>query len=214
MEIIMDQHSAIVVFTGRSFNQIVQEGGSQSWKLDPNRARRCEFLVCTQNRYAEEWADPEASHGAAFMVARISGIELSKEATKTPRYIIRVSEVARFDRRNVWDGSRNPVRYTTLEQLGIDLDSLTFEQVHGPAGAASHVDVSTVLKDEDQQSRFSRRQDDPPQVGSLSVNSSSDPGGQAPALEVVRPLTIQEAKAGVAAMYGVSPDAVTITITA
>jgi len=45
------------------------------------------------------------------------------------RYIIQISEVAVIDIPDLWPGNQNPVRYTSLEDLGIDLSDLKFEKV-------------------------------------------------------------------------------------
>lgn len=132
---------AILVFTGRGFNTIVEEGGSQAWVLDPQRARRCAYIVCTQNRYGGEWGMPESPHGSAFLVGKIDGVVPSEESEDKPRWLVRISEYARIDVPELWDGGRNPVRYTTLQELGIDPVTLTFEVPEpasaGPAAAQS-----------------------------------------------------------------------------
>jgi hypothetical protein len=64
-------------------------------------------------------------HRAAFLVGRIAG---TVPSTDTPgRWLIKISEFARVNIPEVWDKSRFPVRYTTLESIGIDPATLTFE---------------------------------------------------------------------------------------
>lgn len=170
----MEDHSAIAVFTGRSYERIIREGGSRAWVLDPSRARKYEYLVCTQNQDAGDWADPKAPHGSAYLVGKISGVEAAPSAEDKGRFIIRISEAARIEKPNVWDGGRNPVRYTTLEELGIDPSQLTFETVPAPE----------------------------------RTEGEGETGGE------IRPLTISEAKRGLAAAFGVSPDAIEIIVRA
>jgi len=43
--------------------------------------------------------------------------------------MIAISEFARIERPDIWDHGRNPVRYTSLEELGIDLGTLRFEMM-------------------------------------------------------------------------------------
>ena len=43
-----DQDDVIVVFTARSPERIIRDGGSQAWVLNPARAKLCRWLVCTQ----------------------------------------------------------------------------------------------------------------------------------------------------------------------
>ncbi len=120
---------AIVVFTARSPERVIREGGSQSWVLNAARAKQCKWLVCTQNRHNpdHEFSDATEPHCSAFLVGKISRIVQADDSDD--RWRIEISEVARISQLNVWDHGRNPVRYTTLEELGIDVSSLDFERM-------------------------------------------------------------------------------------
>ena len=109
-----NKEDAIVVFTARSPERIVREGGSQAWVLNPARAQLCNWLVCTQNRHNQdyEFSDATEPHGSAFLLCRVSGVRKSKEDTRDNRWLIEISEFARIDIPDVWDHRRNPVRYT------------------------------------------------------------------------------------------------------
>lgn len=122
---------AIVVFTAKSPERIVQEGGSQSWKLKPAHAKLCTWLVCTQNRHHanHEFSDATKAHGAGFLLGRISGVRESEK--HGDRWLIVISEYARIDVPDLWDHGRNPVRYTSLAELGINPDELSFHAVPG-----------------------------------------------------------------------------------
>ncbi|MGY5210041.1 hypothetical protein [Nocardia gipuzkoensis] len=116
----------VVVFTGKSPEQILSEGGSQAWKLDPLRAKKCTWLVCTQNAHNYE-AKGNEPHGSAFLVGRISRISPAPE--EDGRWMIEFSEYARISQPNVWTGDRNPVRYTNLGTLGINLEGVDFQEM-------------------------------------------------------------------------------------
>ena len=121
---------AIVVFTARSPDRIVREGGSQAWVLNPARAKLCKWLVCTQNLHNpdHEFSDATEPHGSAFLVGKISGIREATEGEGGPgRWLIGISQYARLERKDVWKGWRNPVRYTNIRELGINPDKLEFE---------------------------------------------------------------------------------------
>ena len=124
-----DKENAIVVFTARSPERIIKEGGSQAWVLNPARAKRCSWLVCTQNRHNPdyEFSDATEPHGSAFLIGKISAIRKSEDPHDQVRWRIEISESARIDHPNAWDHGRNPVRYTSLEDLGIEVDGLKFE---------------------------------------------------------------------------------------
>ena len=63
----------IIIFTRRSAERTLAEGGSGDWVLDPRNARRHRYLVCTRNAKAAELGADEA-HRAAFLVGTISDI--------------------------------------------------------------------------------------------------------------------------------------------
>lgn len=119
----------ICVFTARSPDRIVAEKGSQAWVLNPSNAKAAKWLVATQNLHNKdhEFSDATEPHGSAFMVAKISGLKHSTDGDGD-RWIIEISEYARIAKPDVWKW-RNPVKYTTLEELGIDVASLKFEPV-------------------------------------------------------------------------------------
>ncbi|WP_433524026.1 hypothetical protein ACQPZ2_01955 [Nocardia pseudovaccinii] len=169
----MAQEDTIVVFTAKSPQRIIREGGSEAWRLDIVRARRCEWLLVTQNRHNPgEQFDANQSHGSGFLLGRISRIIPAVYEPLPERWMIRVSEYALIEAPNAWGGWRNPVRYTSLEERGISLDSVDFVEMPDPAAPAQ---------------------------------PSTAP---APAMG----LTIVQAKAGLAATYGVETGAIEIII--
>jgi hypothetical protein len=172
---------AILVFSGRSIEQMIEEGGSQAWALDAGRASRCNYIVCTQNRHSDVHRSGRAPHGAGFMVGKISDVITSTE--DPGRFTIVFDEFARIDIPDLWGGWRNPVKYTTLEELGIDPGKLGFERVAEAAG--------------------SRR---PPPQRPRPVRDRT------PGTDGVTPLSLEAAKKGVAAYFGVPVEAIEITI--
>jgi hypothetical protein len=170
------EKDAVVVFTARSPDRIVSEGGSQAWVLNPARAKLAKWLICTQNRRNpdHEFSDATEPHGTAFLVGKISGIRQSPEDGNAGRWLIEISEFARVSVPDVWQHWRNPVRYMSLDELGIDVQVLQFEPIQQAEREPHRISAST----------------NPPSAG----------------------MTIVEAKNALAATFGVSPDAVEITI--
>jgi hypothetical protein len=113
-----DRGRSNVVFTARRPERVVSEGGSQAWVLNPARAKLCKWLVCKQNRRNPDASEP---HDAAFLVGNITGIEPSSEEGAEDRWIIRISEAAWINKPEIWKHRRNPVRYMSLAELGIEL---------------------------------------------------------------------------------------------
>ena len=125
-------HSAIAVFTAESRKEILAVGGSVSWVVAEKQARRREFLVCIRNAREVDFPDHEP-HGTAFLVGRIKDLQSHGIDRKgMPRWIIEISEYADADYPEKWGEWRNPVKYTTLEELGIDLKKLTFKPMPKP----------------------------------------------------------------------------------
>ena len=121
-------HPALVVLTARPLDEILREKRSSDWRLDPGRAHRAEYLVCTQNQHNRAFRHPTAPHGAAFLIARIADVAPSRDRPDE-RWDIMLGEYTVPDPPipDVWGKSghlRYPVWYTTLEDLGIDLAAL------------------------------------------------------------------------------------------
>lgn len=125
-------HSAIAVFTANSRAEILEVGGSASWVVAEKQARRREFLVCIRNARDVDFHDHEA-HGTAFLIGRISGLKpYGYDKKGMQRWIIEISDYAHTDYPEKWGEWRNPVKYTTLEELGIDPTKLKFKPMPAP----------------------------------------------------------------------------------
>src|SRR5712691_13035034 len=76
-------NKAGVVFTAKSVDRILEEGGTSSWRLDRNHARHCTNAVCTRNAHADWVEGTEAQRPLTFrccLFTRLVG-----------RYILRAS---------------------------------------------------------------------------------------------------------------------------
>lgn len=169
----MSQEAA-VIFTYKSIETILNEGGTSSWRLDRNHARQCAYVVCTRNAHAE-WVEGPEAHQSAFIIGKVSDVVPSP--TNKDRYLIQFSEYALVDIPNAWKGDRNPVRYSTTDELGIDFAKLDWKSM--PESA--------------------------PQ-------SEASPPPARKANDEAQPLTMSEAKKGLALTFGVAPEAIEITI--
>lgn len=189
----MPADAAVIVFTFKSIERLMREGGTSSWHLNRNNAKHCAYAVCTRNTKREDEAadlleDPAQlddapkteAHRSAFLVGKISNIVLCPRhgSATPPRYLLQFSEYARVNVPDAWKGDRNPVKYGTLKALGIDPSTLKWEPM--PASRASA-----------------------PAPPSASEKATGNTPG---------PLTMAEAKKGLALTFGVSPEAVEITI--
>ncbi len=177
-------NKAIAVLTFKGKEQILSVGGTSSWALNRAHAQKYDFAVCTRNANTRSAEGPEP-HGSAFLIGRISNVVTSPE--NPDRWLLQFSEYAEVAIPNTWgNGWRNPVRYTTLEDLGIDFKSLVFKPMPEPTPPSDTADEPSPVVIE------------------------------AMAAEAALPmkLTILEAKEGLSAMFGVPVDAIEITIRA
>lgn len=173
---------SIAVFTSKDPEYILSVGGSDSWKLDPKRARKCLYLICVRNddKSNRNFTKVPAEHRTVFMVGKISDVIPDDD-----RWRICISEYAEYKVLNAQKGWRNPVRYTTLEEMGINLNELTFRSV---ADGQRDLEKTTGQ-----------------QIPVVAPRMQDD-------RSAVQPLSIASAKAGLAAYYGVSQDAIEIVI--
>ena len=117
---------AILVFTGRSPEQMYSERGSQAWRLSQVRASRCLYLVCTQNnRFHPRIREGRAPHRAAFLVAKISGIApLSNNPGRCNILFNEYQLIDHRDHQEIWPKLRFPVHYTNIADLNITITPL------------------------------------------------------------------------------------------
>ena len=179
----MSAHQCIAVFTARSPERILREGGSQAWVLDPSRARTIPFVVCIQNQNNNDrdFSDASEPHGTAYLVGKVSDVVPSDDGDPI-RWRVCISEYARCSVADAWKGWRNPVKYTTLEELGIDIAHLAFQPI-----PERQADADTSVKQ--------------------GIPPDRKPDGAMPV-----PISIAMAKVGLAAFYGVVPESVEIVI--
>lgn len=177
---------AVAVFTNRGLNRLLAEGGTQAWALNPERAKKHTYVVCTQNRDDGDWGQPTHAQGQGFLIGKINAVEPSPEG-REGRYIIRFDEYSEIDIPNMAYQWRNPVRYIDLDEYGIDPTKLTFKRIEQSG--------------EPVQLAHSAR---PPATPPREQVSSAE--------EDIRPLDMSGAKKALAAFYNVPIHSVEITI--
>ena len=73
-------NNVAVVFTFKSIERLLREGGTSSWRLRRSNARACEFAVCTRNARDSRTEGPEP-HQSAFMVGKVKDVVPSFDAS-------------------------------------------------------------------------------------------------------------------------------------
>lgn len=124
----------IAVLTHESLEEILRRGGTGHWGTKADRARQFPYAVCVRNKNHPK-APRDVPHRAAFVIGRIDHIDEtnSRTAAGMPRVLIRFSDYAVIEgNHDAWGDSQNPVWYTTLEKLGVDLADLQFQPMPEP----------------------------------------------------------------------------------
>jgi hypothetical protein len=134
-----DDQDAIVVLTSETVETILIHGGTGGWVLSPKKAGSCKYVVCCRK---PAWSNKKEgiAHRTAFLIGRVVGLHKkpdSENDRNQPRFLIKLSEYATFERADVWEKGRNPVSYKTLKALGIDLRGLKFKPMPIPPSAKS-----------------------------------------------------------------------------
>jgi hypothetical protein len=129
---------AIVVFTVDSLDSILQQGGSGDWVVSAKKADSCKYIVCCRK---PNWSNRKEGipDRAAFLIGRVAGLRERADSENDRdqlRYLIQMADYAVLEKPGVWkERVRNPVAYSTLDDLQIDLRGLKFEPM--PAGAGT-----------------------------------------------------------------------------
>jgi hypothetical protein len=170
----------LMVFSGKSLNTMAKEGGCGHWVVDKDRARRCGYVVAVRNQHAP-WSEYDVPHGVAWLLATIRDVVDSPEAGRS---LVKLGRYAIVDKPMPW-GSRNPVGYTRLADLGINAETLEWKDFQESAAG---------------------------QAAPTPAQPKSTPAGNAAGS--VQPLTFEQAKQGLAAAMGIRPEQIEITIRA
>jgi hypothetical protein len=141
------QCDTVAVFTARSPERIIREGGSQSWRLTPSTVRQFKYVIAVQNQHNPDrnFSDATEPHGSAFLIGKISGVVKSPEDPEGRRYLIQISDYARIAAPNFWDGNRYPVRYLKLADTDSGIDPARLKWTPMPARASTVEKPADVL---------------------------------------------------------------------
>ena len=160
----------LIIFTAKTVEQILEDGGSQSWALDRAHAKACEYAVLCRNLHTD-WGTGREPHGSAFLVGRICDVVRCSDPDRPERWLVKFDHYALVNEADVWGGWRNPIRY--CDQPPFSLHSLAFTPMpDAPQNLEADLAVEGIL-----------------------------PG-----------LSMEQAKIGVAARYGVPLSAIEIVI--
>ena len=117
---------AIVVLTYKSVDELVLKEASDSWRLNPDKANTCKYLICTRNKHDKRkiWTGKE-KHREAFLICKIKNI--TKSIYNTSRFQINFTEYANISIKEFWSKDRNPIIYKEFDVE--NLNGVNFKKV-------------------------------------------------------------------------------------
>ena len=203
----------LCVFTGHGPEDIRILGGTAKWRLNTGLLlETCRYVLCVHNGAARlpfAHGNPPGRDRAAFLIGRIAGVEEVKVGDPlfyfgdrwevANRQLVRISDYCEIDVPDFMPAWRNPTVYLSedevMEKLGIaGFDALDFTPL-APASQAERAAYATRLVEAEG--------DESGGVGDAGMPGTTKPS---------RGIGIDEAKAGLAAHFGVAANQIDITI--
>ncbi len=129
---------AAVVFTYKSVERILMDGGTQSWRMHESHFGQFDYVICARNAlHKHPPSEGSEPHKSAFLIGRVKDIVPSTDpeviaevaaGESKPRFLIRMTEAALLPLiPDFWKWGRWPAHYDDLDALGIDLSGLDFK---------------------------------------------------------------------------------------
>jgi hypothetical protein len=117
--------NVLALHTFKTVDDVIAEDNYiRAFRFRPQSTRGCEYVVCIRNTSDARYEGDEP-HDAAFMIVRLDPDAIEPDHQMANRFRIKVRCYATLPNLpNRWLGNRNPVLYTTLEDLDISLDGL------------------------------------------------------------------------------------------
>lgn len=116
-----------MVFTGETLEELVGRGWTGNWVAGLERIRRTKWVVVVHSDGRTTRRNGSVAR-SAFLVGRICRAEAA-QAPELGRVTIYFDRYAEVSVANAWTGSRNPIAYTTLASLGLDVTRLIWLDV-------------------------------------------------------------------------------------
>ena len=210
---------SLIVFTHRSKELLLDLNGSLAWKIDPERVRKCKYIVCARNTN-HGLADLDVPHSSAFLIGKVSGVSPALNLPRdNDRWMVKFDEYAELNIPNAWDGQRWPVKYyeteTLLNTFDIDSESLDWKKVPDQ-------DLSYIYKYFEDENEYLDRKEGKtsgrPSIHYVGIDPADPPYDHDPSCEEpinnngTKPLTITQAKAALSIQYDIPEENIEIIL--
>ena len=136
----------VAVLTYKSVDQILREGGTQSWRADRNRLRNTGWVICARNHngpYAYKSEAEDVEHKHAFLIGEVGEIVDADDGDG--RQKITFERYALVDGPLIPFAGKNPVQYFAYDALDIDVNALTWIDVDAAPEPKAVVDQAKDL---------------------------------------------------------------------
>ena len=209
---------SLIVFTHRSKELLLDLNGSLAWKIDPERVRKCKYIVCARNTN-HGLAELDVPHSSAFLIGKVSGVSPALNLPRdNDRWMVKFDEYAELNIPNAWDGQRWPVKYyeteTLLNTFDIDSESLDWKKVPDQ-------DLSYIYKYFEDENEYLDRKEGKtsgrPPTHYVGIDPADppydhDPSCEDPLNNGAKPLTIPQAKAALSIQYDIPEENIEIIL--
>lgn len=116
---------SILVYSGKSFKDMQNEGGIAWWVASQTRAEKLEYALVTRC-LTQEYATHDVEAGTAIMLCKLNGVV--RKDRESNRKCLVFSSYAKINIPNVWQkitgNQQNPIKYIDTAEL---LDILKLE---------------------------------------------------------------------------------------
>jgi len=207
----MESASKILcVFTGHGPEDIRILGGTAKWRLNTGLLlETCRYVICVYNGAAQlpfAHGNPPGRDRSAFLIGRIAGVEEVKVGDPlfyfgdrwevANRQLVRISDYCEIDVPDFMPAWRNPTIYLSEDEVLAKL---------GIAGFGALDLTPLVPASQAERTAYATRLVEAGGAGDAGMPGTTKPGrGMG--------MGIEEAKAGLAAHFGVAADQIDITI--
>jgi hypothetical protein len=119
----------VQVLTNRSTSDILARGGTGDWRANRDRLEQCRYVMMFRNG-----RPGQKDHRKPFLIAEVKGVERAED--EDDRWVITFSRYATLQGGETgpweeWGNHRNPVYYTTTEEVDVAGMGLNWRNV-GP----------------------------------------------------------------------------------
>ena len=121
----------VIAFTTKNIDKTIEQGGCGYWKLNAKRVKKCTYVLLAANSLHRDSSHPKNLHRYGFLIAKVLDVKKHNyddiEKKESARWVIQFSEYAEINIPNLWGGFQNPIKYTNLDELNINVSNINWK---------------------------------------------------------------------------------------